>query len=47
MLGAKLIWTTLIAGPLFALIAAAYSYRLVSLDVVSDFFGLPPSRGSR
>lgn len=41
MLLAKLLWTTAIAGVVFFLIAASYSYRLVTLDDMSGWLGLP------
>jgi predicted secreted protein len=37
----KLLWTTAIAGVVFFMIAASYSYRLVTLDDMSRWLGLP------
>jgi predicted secreted protein len=39
---AKLIWTTVVATIVFALAAAAYSYRLVTLDDLATLFGVLP-----
>jgi predicted secreted protein len=41
---AKLIWTTIVAGAIFAILAVIYTYRLIGLD---DIPGLPrpPSAG--
>ena len=41
-LKAKLVWTTLVATVVFALVAVVYSYRLVTLDDLSTLFGLLP-----
>jgi len=41
-LGAKLIWTTLVASVVFALTALAYINRLVTLDDLATLFGLLP-----
>jgi predicted secreted protein len=34
----KLVWTTLVAGAIFAILAVVYTYRLIGLD---DIPGLP------
>lgn len=39
-LGAKLIWTTLIATVIFVLCYVGYSRRLVTLDDLASLFGL-------
>ncbi len=36
----KLVWTTVIASVVFALGAAAYSYRLVTLDGLAALLGM-------
>ncbi|HWM82840.1 MAG TPA: DUF1467 family protein [Pseudolabrys sp.] len=36
----KLVWTTLIAAIVFAIVAAIYEYRLVTLDGIAQFFGM-------
>jgi predicted secreted protein len=41
-LKAKLVWTTLVSGAVFAVVATIYSYRLVSLDDLATLFGLLP-----
>jgi predicted secreted protein len=41
-LGAKLVWTTLAASVVFALLAFAYLTRLVTLDDLATLFGLLP-----
>ena len=38
---AKLVWTTLIATAIFAIIATVYVYRLVSLDDLMALLGMP------
>ena len=38
---AKLVWTTLIATAIFAIIATIYVYRLVSLDDLMALMGMP------
>jgi len=38
---AKLVWTTLIATAIFAIIATVYVYRLVSLDDLMALMGMP------
>jgi len=45
-LGAKLIWTTIVATAAFALCWAVYVYRLVSLEDLATLWGLlgEPSR---
>ena len=40
-LGRKLVWTTVTASVVFALCVLVYSYRLVSLDDLVNWFGLP------
>jgi predicted secreted protein len=37
----KLIWTTLVAGVVFALCFLVYKYRLVSLDDLAALLGMP------
>jgi predicted secreted protein len=37
----KLVWTTVTASLVFALCAVVYSYQLVSLDDLVNWFGLP------
>jgi len=39
-LGAKLVWTTLVATGVFALAALVYVYRLVTLEELATLFGL-------
>ena len=40
-LRAKLIWTTVVATVAFGLIALVYVYRLVALDDLATWFGIP------
>ena len=40
--GMKLAWTTLIASVIFALLYAAYAYRMLPLDKIGRFLGLAP-----
>ena len=40
-LGSKLIWTTVVATITFALIDAVYAYRLIALDDLATWFGIP------
>ena len=37
----KLLWTTLIAAVIVAIFATIYEYRLVTLDGMARFFGVP------
>jgi predicted secreted protein len=37
----KLLWTTLVAGVVFALLYAVYSYRLVTIDDLARWIGAP------
>jgi predicted secreted protein len=39
MLWRKLLWTTILAGVVFAIVATIYRYRLVTLDGLITFFG--------
>jgi len=39
-LGAKLLWTTVVASVVFALAAAAYITKFVTLDDLATLFGL-------
>jgi predicted secreted protein len=39
-LAAKLVWTTVVSGAVFGLIALVYAYRLVTLDDLGTLFGL-------
>ena len=41
MLARKLIWTTLVASVVFALCFLVYKYRLVSLDDLASWLGVP------
>ena len=41
MLARKLIWTTLVASVVFALCFLVYKYRLVSLDKLASWLGVP------
>jgi predicted secreted protein len=44
-LGSKLIWTTIVAGVVFAGVWAIYVYKLITLDEVATLWGLlPPVR---
>ena len=38
-MGKRLVWTTLVSAVVFALCAAAYSYRIVTLDRLIGLFG--------
>jgi predicted secreted protein len=40
-LRAKLLWTTIVASVLFALLTVVYVYRLVTLDDLAALFGAP------
>ena len=40
-LGRKLIWTTIVAGVVFALWYAVYTYRLIALDDLAAMLGMP------
>jgi len=40
-LGRKLIWTTVVAGAIFAAFYVVYADRLISLDSLMARFGLP------
>ncbi len=40
-LRSKLIWTTVVATIAFALIDVVYVYRLIALDDVATWFGIP------
>ena len=40
-LGAKLIWTTVTATAVYAVCAAIYHYRLVTLDDLAALLGMP------
>jgi len=40
-LGRKLLWTTVAATAVFILLFVIYTYRLISLDDLAAFFGLP------
>ena len=40
-LGQKLIWTTVVATVVFAAWFLAYNYRLITLDRLSGWLGLP------
>ena len=40
-LGAKLIWTTVATGVVFAFMYVAYVYRLVTLDGLTALLGMP------
>ena len=37
----KLLWTTLIAGVVFALFFVVYSYRLITIDDLAALLGVP------
>jgi predicted secreted protein len=37
----KLLWTTLIAGLVFALFFVVYSYRLITIDDLAALIGVP------
>ena len=37
----KLMWTTVVSTVIFALCAVLYGYRLVTLDGLAAFFGIP------
>ena len=39
-LGAKIIWTTIVASVVFALLDVIYTFKLVSLDDLGTLFGL-------
>jgi predicted secreted protein len=39
-LGRKLIWTTLVAALVFALLHVVYSYRLITLDDLAAWIGM-------
>ena len=39
-LGAKLIWTTVVATAIFSICAAIYVYRLITLDDLAALFGM-------
>ena len=41
-LRAKLIWTTIVASVVFAVVATVYVYRLVTLDDLTTLFGVLP-----
>jgi len=41
MLARKLIWTTLVASVVFALCFLIYKYRLISLDDLASWLGVP------
>jgi predicted secreted protein len=41
MLRRKLIWTTIVAGIVFALWHVVYSYRLIALDDLAAMLGMP------
>jgi predicted secreted protein len=41
MLARKLIWTTLVASVVFALCFLVYKYRLISLDDLARWLGVP------
>ena len=38
---AKLIWTTVVATITFAVIDAVYTYRLIALEDLATWFGIP------
>jgi predicted secreted protein len=40
-LARKLIWTTVVAVLVFAILQVVYSYELVSLDALTDLIGMP------
>jgi predicted secreted protein len=40
-LGRKLIWTTVVAGVVFALWYVVYAYRLIALDDLAAMLGMP------
>jgi predicted secreted protein len=40
-LARKLVWTTIVAGIVFALGYVAYAYRLVALDDLAAMLGMP------
>jgi predicted secreted protein len=40
-LGRKLIWTTIVAGIVFALWYVVYTYRLIALDDLAAMLGMP------
>lgn len=40
-LRSKLIWTTVVATITFALIDVVYAYRLIALDDLATWFGIP------
>ena len=40
-LGRKLLWTTIIAGVVFALWHVVYTYRLVTIDGLAGLLGVP------
>jgi len=41
-LGRKLIWTTIVAGLVFALWYVVYTYRLIALDDLAAMLGMVP-----
>jgi predicted secreted protein len=40
----RLVWTTIVAGVVFALWYVIYTYRLVTLDELTTLFGMAPPR---
>jgi predicted secreted protein len=40
-LGAKLIWTTVVASVVFGICAVVYVNRLISLDTLASLLGMP------
>jgi predicted secreted protein len=40
----KLVWTTIVAGVVFALWYAVYTYRLLALDDLAALLGMVPPR---
>jgi predicted secreted protein len=40
----KLIWTTIVAGIVFALWYVVYTYRLITLDELATMLGVTPPR---
>lgn len=40
-LGSKLLWTTVVATIAFAIIDAIYTFRLIALEDVAVWFGIP------
>jgi predicted secreted protein len=40
-LGRKLVWTTVVAGAVFALWYVVYTYRLIALDDLAALLGMP------